>query len=243
MDIQTIQYLTIMPFGKSSVIASGETTYGKTFEFPIVTSDTIDAILEKVESEQSETEKRLVQVQKELEAQKETVGDLVSKNQKLSEDLTTQSTKVTELESGLTLTKQEVKESKERIKAYSKMLDIFLKTDVSKMNFYDFSECVRTLKKLKTGDGVRYDGKNYLVILKHIPSDQKLPPDSPDLYYPVAELVKEELIELVQGTPYNKGVIGSFRGTVYKSEKNKNTAPIGTPGYWTNLGPVSNYNK
>ena len=74
-----------------------------------------------------------------------------------------------------------------------------------------------------------------------MPDPDETPDEREDLYFQLDVAVKEELVELVQGRKYEKGTVGSFRGTVYRCEVANNNAPIGTPGYWTNLGTVANY--
>lgn len=240
MKLQQISYITLMPVGDSDFKCYCETISGGHYEFTSTISDSLSNILEKLDNAQSPTERKLEQTMHELKTKND---ELIAKEDKL---LKTESernqleVKVKEKDDELVTTKNQIKEKEEN---FNTILDnLMTVADWSKLNFVSFEEACSKAVVLNIGDGVRYNNQNYIVKAQHTPEPNKTPEERKDLYFPLKTKVKEELVELVQGQKYTKGTIGSFRGTVYRCEVDNNTAPIGTPGYWTNLGPVSNYN-
>lgn len=240
MKLQQISYITLMPVGDSDFKCYCETISGGHYEFTSTISDSLSNILEKLDNAQSPTERKLEQTMHELKTKND---ELIAKEDKL---LKTESernqleVKVKEKDDELVTTKNQIKEKEEN---FNTILDnLMTVADWSKLNFVSFEEAYSKAVVLKVGDGIRYNNQNYIVKAQHTPEPNETPEERKDLYFPLKTKVKEELVELVQGQKYAKGTIGSFRGTVYRCEVDNNTAPIGTPGYWTNLGPVSNYN-
>lgn len=240
MKLQQISYITLMPVGDSDFKCYCETISGGHYEFTSTISDSLSNILEKLDNAQSPTERKLEQTMHELKTKND---ELIAKEDKL---LKTESernqleVKVKEKDDELVTTKNQIKEKEEN---FNTILDnLMTVADWSKLNFVSFEEACSKAILLKIGDGVRYNNQNYIVKAQHTPDSNEVPEERKDLYFPLKTKVKEELVELIQGQKYAKGTIGSFRGTVYRCEVADNTAPIGTPGYWTNLGPVSNYN-
>lgn len=226
MKLQQISYITLMPVGDSDFKCYCETISGGHYEFASTINDSLSNILEKIDNAQSPTERKLEQTMHELKTKND---DLIAKEDKLSKT-----------ESERNQLEVKIKEKEEN---FNTILDnLMTVADWSKLNFVSFEEACSKAVMLNTGDGIRYNNQNYIVKAQHTPEPNKAPDKRNDLYFPLKTKVKEELIELVQGQKYTKGTIGSFRGTVYRCEVDNNTAPIGTPGYWTNLGPVSNYN-
>lgn len=240
MKLQQISYITLMPVGDSDFKCYCETISGGHYEFTSTISDSLSNILEKLDNAQSPTERKLEQTMHELKTKND---ELIAKEDKL---LKTESernqleVKVKEKDDELVTTKNQIKEKEEN---FNTILDnLMTVADWSKLNFVSFEDDCRKGALLNIGDGIRYNNQNYIVKKAHTPNLNEVPEGRKDLYFPLKTKVKEELVELVQGQKYTKGTIGSFRGTVYRCEVDNNTAPIGTPGYWTNLGPVSNYN-
>ena len=240
MKLQQISYITLMPVGDSDFKCYCETISGGHYEFTSTISDSLSNILEKLDNAQSPTERKLEQTMHELKTKND---ELIAKEDKL---LKTESernqleVKVKEKDDELATTKNQIKEKEEN---FNTILDnLMTVADWSKLNFVSFEEACSKAVVLKVGDGIRCNNQNYIVKKEHTPDPNEVPDKKIDLYFPLKTKVKEELVELVQGQKYAKGTIGSFRGTVYRCEVDNNTAPIGTPGYWTNLGPVSNYN-
>ena len=254
MKLQQISYITLMPVGDSAFKCYCETISGGHYEFTSTISDSLSNILEKLDNAQSPTERKLEQTMHELKTKND---ELIAKEDKL---LKTESernqleVKVKEKNDELAITKDQIKakddelvttknQIKEKEETFNTILDnLMTVADWSKLNFVSFEEAYSKAVVLNIGDGVRYNNQNYIVKAQHTPEPNEVPEERKDLYFPLKTKVKEELVELVQGQKYAKGTIGSFRGTVYRCEVDNNTAPIGTPGYWTNLGPVSNYN-
>lgn len=240
MKLQQISYITLMPVGDSDFKCYCETISGGHYEFTSTISDSLSNILEKLDNAQSPTERKLEQTMHELKTKND---ELIAKEDKL---LKTESernqleVKVKAKDDELVTTKNQIKEKEE---TFNTILDnLMTVADWSKLNFVNFEEACSKAVVLNIGDGVRYNNQNYIVKAQHTPEPNEVPEERKDLYFPLKTKVKEELVELVQGQKYAKGTIGSFRGTVYRCEVADNTTPIGTPGYWTNLGPVSNYN-
>lgn len=240
MKLQQISYITLMPVGDSDFKCYCETISGGHYEFTSTISDSLSNILEKLDNAQSPTERKLEQTMHELKTKND---ELIAKDDKLSKTESERNqleVKIKEKEDELVTTKNQIKEKEEN---FNTVLDnLMTVADWSKLNFVSFEEACSKAILLKVGDGVRYNNQNYIVKAQHTPEPNEVPEERKDLYFPLKTKVKEELVELVQGQKYPKGTIGSFRGTVYRCEVDNNTAPIGTPGYWTNLGPVSNYN-
>lgn len=239
MKLQQISYITLMPIGDNDFKCYCETISGGHYEFTSTISDSLSNILEKLDNAQSPTERKLEQTMHELKTKND---ELIAKEDKL---LKTESernqleVKVKEKDNELATTKNQIKEKEEN---FNTILDnLMTVADWSKLNFVSFEEACSKAVVLNIGDGVRYNNQNYIVKAQHAPEPNEVPEEKPDLYFSLNTKVKEELVELVQGQKYAKGTVGSFRGTVYRCEVDNNTAPIGTPGYWTNLGPVSNY--
>lgn len=239
MKLQQISYITLMPIGDTDFKCYCETISGGHYEFTSTINDSVSSILEKLDNAQSPTEKKLAEVMNDLQTK---TDELIAKDDKLSKTESEKNqleVKVKEKDDELTATKNQIKEKEEN---FNTILDnLMTVADWSKLNFVDFTEAYNKLSLLNAGDGVRYNNKNYIVKKQHVPDLNNTPDERSDLYFPLNNKVKEELLELVQGQKYAKGTVGSFRGTVYRCEVADNTAPIGTPGYWTNLGPVSNY--
>lgn len=240
MKLQQISYITLMPAGDSDFKCYCETISGGHYEFASTINDSLSNILEKIDNAQSPTEKKLEEVMNDLRTK---TDELIAKDDKLSKTESERNrleVKVKEKDDELVTTKNQIKEKEE---TFNTILDnLMTVADWSKLNFVSFEEACSKAILLKVGDGVRYNNQNYIVKAQHTPDPNEVPEERKDLYFPLKTKVKEELVELVQGQKYTKGTIGSFRGTVYRCEVDNNTAPIGTPGYWTNLGPVSNYN-
>lgn len=239
MKLQQISYITLMPIGDNDFKCYCETISGGHYEFASTISDSLSNILEKIDNAQSPTEKKLAEVMNDLQTKND---ELIAKDDKLSKTESERNqleVKVKEKDDELVTTKNQIKEKEEN---FNTVLDnLMTVADWSKLNFVSFEEACSKAILLKVGDGIRYNNQNYIVKAQHTPEPNKTPEERKDLYFPLKTKVKEELVELVQGQKYAKGAIGSFRGTVYRCEVDNNTAPIGTPGYWTNLGPVSNY--
>lgn len=240
MKLQQISYITLMPIGDNDFKCYCETISGGHYEFTSTISDSLPTILEKLENAQSPTEKKLAEVMNDLQTK---TNELIAKDDKLSKTESERNqleVKVKEKDNELATTKNQIKEKEEN---FNTILDnLMTVADWSKLNFVNFEEACSKGVALNIGDGVRYNNQNYIVKKPHTPNLNETPEKRKNLYLPLKTKVKEELVELVQGQKYAKGTIGSFRGTVYRCEVDNNTAPIGTPGYWTNLGPVSNYN-
>lgn len=253
MKLKQISYITLMPVGDSDFKCYCETISGGHYEFTSTVNDSLSNILEKLDDAQSPTEKKLEQVMNDLQTK---TDELIAKDDKLSktesernqlevkvkekdDELLTTKNQIKEKEDELATTKNQIKEKEE---TFNTILDnLMAVADWSKLNFVSFEEACSKAILLKVGDGVRYNNQNYIIKVQHTPKPNEVPEERKDLYFPLKTKVKEKLIELTQGQKYAKGTIGSFRGTVYRCEVDNNTAPIGTPGYWTNLGPVSNY--
>lgn len=240
MKLQQISYITLMPIGDNDFKCYCETISGSKYEFTSTINDSLSTILEKLDDAQSPTEKKLAEVMNDLQTK---TNELIAKDDKLSKTESERNqleVKIKEKDDELVTTKNQIKEKEEN---FNTVLDnLMTVADWSKLNFVSFEEACSKAILLKVGDGVRYNNQNYIVKAQHTPEPNEVPEERKDLYFPLKTKVKEELVELVQGQKYTKGTIGSFRGTVYRCEVDNNTAPIGTPGYWTNLGPVSNYN-
>ena len=240
MDLQQISYITLMPIGDADFKCNCETISGGHYEFASNISDSLSEILEKVEHAQSPTEKKLEQTMNELKTKNE---ELIAKDDKLSQTESERNQlalKIEEKDNELATTKNQMKEKEETFNSI--LENLMTVADWSKLTFVSFENDCRKGALLNIGDGIRYNNQNYIVKKPHTPTLNETPEKRKDLYLPLKAKVKENLIELVQGHKYAKGTIGSFRGTVYRCEVANNNAPIGTPGYWTNLGPVSNYN-
>lgn len=239
MKLQQISYITLMPIGDNDFKCYCETISGGHYEFASTINDSLSNILEKIDNAQSPTEKKLAEVMNDLQTK---TNELIAKDDKLSKTESERNqleVKIKEKDDELLTTKNQIKEKEEN---FNTVLDnLMTVADWSKLNFVSFEEACSKAILLKVGDGIRYNNQNYIVKAQHTPEPNKTPEERKDLYFPLKTKVKEELVELVQGQKYAKGAIGSFRGTVYRCEVDNNTAPIGTPGYWTNLGPVSNY--
>lgn len=243
-----------MPVGDSDFKCYCETISGGKYEFTSTISDSLSNILEKLDDAQSPTERKLEQVMNDLQTK---TNELIAKDDKLlktesernqlkvkvkekDDELATTKNQIKEKEDELATTKNQIKEKEENFDTV--MDNIMTIADWSKLNFVNFEEACSKGVVLNIGDGVRYNNQNYIVKKQHTPNLNERPDKRRKFYFPLKTKVKDKLIELVQGQKYPKGTIGSFRGTVYRCEVDNNSAPIGTPGYWTNLGPVSNYN-
>lgn len=225
MKLQQISYITLIPVGDNDFKCYCETISGGKYEFASTINDSLSSILEKIDNAQSPTEKKLAEVMNDLQTK---TDELIAKDAKLSKT-----------ESERNQLEVKVKEKEEN---FNTILDnLMTVADWSKLNFVSFEEACSKAILLKVGDGVRYNNQNYIAKKQHTPNLNERPDKRRKFYFPLKTKVKDKLIELAQGQKYAKGTIGSFRGAVYRCEVENNTAPIGTPGYWTNLGPVSNY--
>lgn len=225
MKLQRISYITLMPIGDNDFKCYCETISGGNYEFTSTINDSVSSILEKLDNAQSPTERKLEQTMQELKTKND---ELIAKDEKLSKT-----------ESERNRLELKVKEKEEHFNTI--LNNLMTAADWSKISFVGFEDVCSKATLLNTGDGIRYNNQNYIVKKQHKPYLNNTPEERTDLYFPLKTKVKEKLIELVQGQKYAKGTIGSFRGTVYRCEVDNNAAPIGTPGYWTNLGSLANY--
>lgn len=239
MKLQQISYITLMPIGDNDFKCFCETISGGHYEFTSTVSDSLSTILEKLEGAQSPTEKKLEQTMHELKTKND---ELIAKDDKLSKTESERNqleVKVKEKDDELVATKNQIKEKEETFNAI--LNNLMAVTDWSKLNFVSFEDACSKAVVLNIGDGVRYHNQNYIAKKQHTPNLNEAPDKMQDLYLPLKTKVHANLIELVQGNKYPKGTIGTFRARVYRCEVDNNTAPIGTPGYWTNLGSVATY--
>lgn len=239
MKSNQINYITLMPIGDTDFKCYCETISGNHYEIAVSASDTIESILEKISNSRTLSEAKIDKLNEELKTKTEDLNKKDEKISKIESDLVEKDAHLNKIESDLTLMKTQIKEKDEEFKS---ILDALInKVNWGNLNFRSFTDVCSKLILLHVGDYISYNNKNYIVKKQHMPDPDETPEERPDLYFSINAKVKEVLVELVQGRKYAKGTIGSFRGTVYRCEVANNTAPIGTPGYWTNLGPVSNY--
>lgn len=239
MDSLQINYLTLLPIGGTDFKCHCESISGNQYEVAVSASDTVASILEKVSNARTLSEEKVDKLNEELKTKTEELANKDTQINKIESDLVEKEAHLNKIESDLTLIKSQIKEKDE---TFGQVLNTLInKVNWSDLNFRSFTDVCSQLILLHVGDYISYNNKNYIVKKEHLPDPDETPEERPDLYFSINAKVKEELVELVQGQKYEKDTVGSFRGTVYRCEVANNNAPIGTPGYWTNLGPIANY--
>lgn len=118
--------------------------------------------------------------------------------------------------------------------------------------YIKWEDAVKDSQLLKVGDLVGYDGSIYAVIFEHTARIDRPPYGTWTWFTDIAKEVNEEVAgeggvpEIVGPDTlhlYPQGYIGQKNGTVYKSKWPNNGNPVTDAGWWDNLGPVDEYQE